>query len=105
MILDQETLKMLSDYVLALNTPEDQPVFFYKTNASIQPRKKIWEYGRSQDTSAYTPHIALPIHMVRQGTDLRRVQLMLGHSSLSITQVYLQFNDNDLREAYEKVAF
>ncbi|MGZ7131398.1 MAG: tyrosine-type recombinase/integrase [Halobacteriota archaeon] len=45
------------------------------------------------------------IHLVRSGTDLRRVQLMLGHSSLSITQVYLQFNDNDLREAYEKVAF
>ena len=26
-LLDQETLKMLSDYVLALNTPEDPPVF------------------------------------------------------------------------------
>jgi len=30
---------------------------------------------------------------------------MLGHTSLSTTQVYLQFNDDDLREAYEKVAF
>jgi integrase/recombinase XerD len=28
--LDQETLKMLSDYVLALNIPEDRPVFSIK---------------------------------------------------------------------------
>jgi len=43
--LDEETLKMLSDYILALNTPEDRPVFFYKTNASIQSGEKIREYS------------------------------------------------------------
>src|SRR5208337_4536619 len=28
--LDEDTLKMLSDYILALNTPEDRPVFSIK---------------------------------------------------------------------------
>ena len=51
--LDQDTLKMLSDYVLALNIPEDRPVFPITTNSSIQPRKEIREYGRRQDTPTY----------------------------------------------------
>jgi len=102
--LDQETLKMLSDYALALNIPEDQPVFPIQRNRVFSIVKK---YGNMTGINIH-PHTlrhSFAINMVRGGTDLRRVQLMLGHTSLSITQVYLQFNDNDLREAYEKVAF
>ncbi len=102
--LDQDTLKMLSDYVLALNIPEDQPVFPIQRNRVFSIVKK---YGKMTGVNIH-PHTlrhSFAINMVRGGTDLRRVQLMLGHTSLSITQVYLQFNDNDLREAYEKVAF
>lgn len=102
--LDEDTLKMLSDYVVALNTPEDQPVFPIKRNRVFNIVKK---YGNMIGVNIH-PHTlrhSFAINLVRGGTDLRRVQLMLGHTSLSITQVYLQFNDNDLREAYEKVAF
>ena len=102
--LDEDTLKMLSDYVVALNTLEDQPVFPIKRNRVFNIVKK---YGNMIGVNIH-PHTlrhSFAINLVRGGTDLRRVQLMLGHTSLSITQVYLQFNDNDLREAYEKVAF
>jgi len=102
--LDQDTLKMLSDYVLALDILEDQPVFPIQRNRVFSIVKK---YGNMTGVNIH-PHTlrhSFAINMVRGGTDLRRVQLMLGHTSLSITQVYLQFNDNDLREAYEKVAF
>ena len=102
--LDQDTLKMLSDYVLALDILEDQPVFPIQRNRVFSIVKK---YGNMTGVNIH-PHTlrhSFAINMVRGGTDLRRVQLMLGHTSLSITQVYLQFNDHDLREAYEKVAF
>ena len=102
--LDEDTLKMLSDYILALNTPEDRPVFSIKRTQVFNLVKK---YGKMAGVKIH-PHTlrhSFAINLVRGGTDLRRVQLMLGHSSLSITQVYLQFNDNDLREAYEKVQF
>ena len=102
--LDQDTLKMLSDYVLALNIPDDQPIFPIQRNRVFNIVKK---YGDMVGAKIH-PHTlrhSFAIHLVRSGTDLRRVQLMLGHTSLSITQVYLQFNDNDLREAYEKVTF
>jgi len=45
------------------------------------------------------------IHLVRSGFDLRRVQQLLGHSNLNTTQVYLQFNDQDLQEGYNKIEF
>jgi integrase/recombinase XerD len=102
--LDEDTLKMLSDYILELNTPEDRPIFAIKRTQVFNLVKK---YGNMVGVKIH-PHTlrhSFAIHLVRQGTDLRRLQLMLGHTSLSITQVYLQFNDNDLREAYEKVAF
>ena len=102
--LDPDTLKMLSDYVLALNIPDDQPIFPIQRNRVFNIVKK---YGNMVGAKIH-PHTlrhSFAIHLVRSGTDLRRVQLMLGHTSLSITQVYLQFNDNDLREAYEKVTF
>jgi len=42
------------------------------------------------------PHIfrhSFGIHLVRSGVDIRRVQLLLDHSNLNITQAYLQFRD------------
>jgi integrase/recombinase XerD len=102
--LDADTLKMLSDYILALNTPEDRPIFAI---TRVQVFYIVKKYGNMTGVNIH-PHTlrhSFAINLVRGGTDLRRVQLMLGHSSLNITQVYLQFNDNDLREAYEKVQF
>lgn len=102
--LDQDSLKMLSDYILASNILEDQPVFPIKRDRVF---KIVKRYGNTAGVKIH-PHTlrhSFAVHMVRSGTDLRRLQLILGHTSLSTTQVYLQFNDDDLREAYEKVAF
>ena len=45
------------------------------------------------------------INMIRNGVDIRRVQLLLGHAGIQTTTVYLQFKDADLREVYDKVEF
>jgi len=103
-LLDQETLNMLSDYVLALNTLEDQPIFGL---TSRQIRYIVKRYGNTIGLDVY-PHTlrhSFAIHPVRSGMDLRRLQLLLGHSSLNMTQIYLQFKDDDIREVYEKINF
>lgn len=103
-LLDEETLKMLSDYIMTMNTPEDRPIFPIKRVQVFNLAKK---YGNMIGVQIH-PHTlrhSFAIHLVRSGMDLRRLQLLLGHSSLSITQIYLQFKDDDLREAYEKVLF
>jgi site-specific recombinase XerD len=45
-LLDQEGLKMLSDYVLALNTPEDPPVFPISRAQVFNLVKRYRGYGR-----------------------------------------------------------
>ena len=45
------------------------------------------------------------IHLVRSGMDLRRLQLLLGHSSLNTMQAYLQLGDKDISEAYATITF
>jgi site-specific recombinase XerD len=54
------------------------------------------------------PHIfrqSFSINLIRRGCAVRRSQLLLGHSNLNTTQVYLQFKDDDLRDVYNKVEF
>jgi hypothetical protein len=43
--------------------------------------------------------------MVRSGTDLRRVQLMLGHSSLNTITPYLPFVDWGANELNDRALF
>lgn len=103
-LLDEETLKMLSDYILALNIPEDRPVFPI-TRAQVFNLVKKYGSMIGVNIHPHTLRHSFAIFLVRSGMDLRRLQLLLGHSSLSITQIYLQFKDDDLKEAYEKVPF
>ena len=102
--LDEDTLKMLSEYISASKYPRGPACFSYSTSTGIQGVKR---YAAMIGVKIH-PHTlrhSFAIHLVRSGMHLRRLQLLLGHSSLSITQVYLQFRDDDLREAYERVSF
>ncbi|MGZ4916141.1 MAG: tyrosine-type recombinase/integrase [Halobacteriota archaeon] len=103
-LIGNETLEMLSDYISTQNIPEYGPIFPIQR---VQVFRLVKRYGKmiGVEIHPHTLRHSFAIHLVRSGMDLRRLQLLLGHSSLSITQVYLQFKDDDLREAYEKISF
>ena len=39
---------------------------------------------------------------LQNGADLKAIQAMLGHSDISSTQVYMQFQDGALKDVYHK---
>ena len=52
-----------------------------------------------------SPHIlrhSFSTHLIKSGAGLRQLQLLLGHKSISSTQVYIHFNKEHLKEEYEK---
>ena len=40
--------------------------------------------------------------LLQNGADLKAIQTMLGHSDISSTQVYMQFQDGNLKNIYKK---
>jgi integrase/recombinase XerD len=103
-LLDDETTKMLSNYVLSQKLRDDEPIFGVQR---VQVFRIVKKYGTmlGLDVHPHTLRHSYAIHLVRNGMDLRRVQLLMGHSSLNTTQIYLQFKDQDLREVYDKIEF
>lgn len=69
-------------------------------------RRKLDKYllqaGLDLSVSPHTLRHSFATHMLRGGADLRSVQEMLGHQSLSTTQIYTHLSGSTVKEQYDE---
>lgn len=87
-----------------------QAIFLSRRGARIPDRKSILRWIKKYAQAAgiqknITPHTlrhTFATHMLNAGADLRSVQELLGHVSLSTTQIYTHVTTERLKLVYEK---
>ncbi len=87
---------------------KSSPYLFLSAQGRPISRQQFWkaivDYGERAGIGHITPHMirhTFATHLLEHGADLRSVQLMLGHSDVSTTQVYTHVTNERLREIYE----
>jgi integrase/recombinase XerC len=104
-----QVAKLVADYVALCpyDLPADGPLFVGAKGGPLSPRiiQLVMERLRGAlglaDTA--TPHAlrhSFATHLLARGGDLRAIQELLGHASLSTTQIYTGVDAERLLEAY-----
>lgn len=89
------------------NTEIAGSVFLNRFGSAIS-RKGIWKRMKELsnsvgiNTKLHTLRHSYATHLLRGGADLRSVQCLLGHSSITTTQVYTHVSNEDLRKVHTK---
>jgi len=112
--LGKMSLKALKEYIDdardILIKREDEEALFVNINGTRLTRQGFWKIIKYYKEQAHiskdiTPHVlrhSFATHLLQNGADLKAIQTMLGHSDISSTQVYMQFQEEGLKNVYRK---
>ena len=89
---------------------DNETALFVNVNGKRLTRQGFWKIIKFYKEQAHitkdiTPHVlrhSFATHLLQNGADLKSIQTMLGHSDISSTQVYMQFQDDSLKNIYNK---
>ncbi len=112
--MGEEALFWLERYLLqvrpALAGKRALEALFLEANGQTYTRQKFWSALKRRavlagiDANKVSPHVlrhSFATHLLNHGADLRALQMLLGHSSLSTTQIYTLIAKEGLKKMHK----
>lgn len=110
--LGKKAIEAINDWLehkLSINIPETEYVFTNEKGMPISPRTlqhrlSVWakKQGLPQNVHPHMLRHSFASHVLQSSGDLRAVQEMLGHASISTTQIYTHLDWQHLAKVYDQ---
>ena len=112
--LGKISLRALKEYIedsrpILIKT-DSEKALFVNINGRRLTRQGFWKIVKFYKDQAHitkdiTPHVlrhSFATHLLQNGAELKAIQTMLGHSDIASTQIYMQFQDESIKNVYRK---
>ena len=113
--MGEQALDWISDYLAygrdqLLGNNTNCSFLFLSNRGKEMTRQNFWyrikhyanQSGVDTSLSPHTLRHAFATHLINHGADLRTVQLLLGHTSLSTTQIYTEVARHRMKELHRE---
>lgn len=109
------TAKLIAEYIKETRTqlkikPKFSDILFLNQRGTSMTRVMVFiiikelaeRAGITKNISPHTFRHSFATHLLKNGADLRYIQEMLGHSSITTTEIYTHIENEELRETIIK---